>query len=604
MKNPKPAEMVKRAAVLDRAKVDEKARTCEVCFSSEAPVERWFGFETLSHAPGAMQLGRLNSGAAVLWNHDSDAMIGVVERATCDEDRKGRAVLRFGSSAKAEEIWKDVQSGIIRNVSVGYCFEEMKLVSESGGVKSYRIDSWEPLEISLVSIPADTSVGVGRSEDNQPEQAAAPANPAGEPDTMKLNRNFAPDGAGGGPAPVTIDIVSENRKAVDAERTRTKEIFALGAAHNMREAAQTFAAEGKSVEEFRDEVLKSYRAKPAPSPEIGMSPKEVKQYRILKAINEVAANGPGGLTGLEREAHDAAAKLYGREVRGFLVPHDIAIRELNATTPSAGGYLVGTDVLVGSMIELLRNKTVVAGMGTTMLDGLTGNVAIPRSTGGATAYWVAESGAPTNSTQAFGQVALTPKQLAAETRYTKQLVAQTSLGVEAFVRNDIARVLAIALDLAALHGTGNAGQPLGVFPQAGNTVTFSGAATWAKVLSFESEIATDNAERGALGWITTPAVRAKWKSLVRFSSTASPIWTDENTINGYRAEVTNQVSTGLIIFGNWNDLVMASWAGIDVVVDPYTLASNSQIKIVVNQMADIAVRNANSFCKSTDTAAA
>jgi HK97 family phage major capsid protein/HK97 family phage prohead protease len=603
MKNPKPAEMVKRAAVLDRAKVDEKARTCEVCFSSEAPVERWFGLETLSHAPGAMQLGRLNSGAAVLWNHDSDAMIGVVESASCDPDRKGRAVLRFGNSAKAEEIWKDVQSGIIRNVSVGYCFEEMKLVSESGGVKSYRIDSWEPLEISLVSIPADTSVGVGRSEDKQPEQADAPANPAGESDTMKLNRNLAPDGAGGGPAPVTIDIVSENRKAVDAERTRTKEIFALGAAHNMREAAQVFAAEGKSVEEFRDEVLKSYRAKPAPSPEIGMSPKEVKQYRILKAINEVAEGGVGALTGLEREAHVASAKHYGREVRGFLVPHDVAIRALNVTNPSEGGYLVGTDVMVGSMIELLRNKTVVAGMGVTMLDGLVGNVAIPRATGGATAYWLAEAGAPTNSTQTFGQVLLSPHQLAAETRFSKQLVAQTSLGVEAFVRADIARVLAIAMDLAALHGTGNAGQPLGIYPQAANTVTFGAAATWAKILDFENQIAVDNADVGSIGWITTPGVRAKWKAAVRFSSTATPLWMDDNTVNGYKAQVTNQVASNAVFFGNWNDLVMASWAGLDVVVDPYTLASNSQIKIVVNQMADIAVRNKDSFCKSTDSGA-
>jgi len=528
----------------------------------------------------------------------------VVEKATCDPDKKGRALLRFGASAKAEEIFKDVQSGVIRNVSVGYTFDEMNLLSEIDGVKTYRIDSWEPVEVSLVSIPADTTVGVGRTEDTEQRTAVAPANPAGEPEPMNRNLNLAPDGGAGGSAAPTIDVVAENRKVVDIERSRTREITALGDAHDMREMAQAFINDGKGVDEFRSAVLAKLGAKPAPSAGIGMSPKEVKQYRILKAINEVAEGGTGALTGLEREAHVAAAKLYGREVRGFMVPHDIAIRALNATTPSEGGYLIGTDVLVGSMIELLRNKTVVAGLGVTMLDGLTGNVAIPRSTGGATAYWIAESGAPTNSTQTFGQLTLTPHQLAAETRFTKQLVAQTSLGVEAFVRNDIARVLAIAMDLAAIHGTGNAGQPLGVYPQAANTVTFSGAATWAKILDFETQIATDNADVGSLSWITTPAVRAKWKAIVRFSSTATPLWMDDNTVNGYKALVTNQVASNYVIFGNWSDLIMASWAGLDVVVDPYTLASNSQIKIVVNQMTDIGIRNKDSFCKSTDTGAA
>lgn len=603
MKTPK-GERFERSATVDRAKIDEKARTVEIAFSSEAPVSRWFGVEVLSHAPGAMKLDRLNGGGAVLWNHDRDVQIGVVERATCDPDKKGRAVIRFGASAKAEEIWKDVQSGVIRNVSVGYSFDEMTLVSETDGVKTYRIDSWEPVEVSLVSIPADTTVGVGRAEDTNDKPASAPANPAGEPDPMKIRMNLAPDGAAGGAS--TVDVVAEQRKATDIERNRIREINAIGEAHGMRDLAQSFVNDGKGVDEFRSAVLAKLGAKPAPSADIGLTKKEVKRYSIVKALREMAVGGVASLTGLEKEAHFGAVEHYGRKAEGFLIPHDVFAgeRALNATVPADGGYLVGTDTLVGSMIELLRNKLVVGTMGATMLDGLTGNVAIPKVTGGATAYWLSETGEVSASTQQFGQLGLTPHRLGAATAYTKQLVAQTSLSVESFVRNDIARVLATALDLAALHGTGNAGQPLGIFGTANvGSVTFGAAATWAKILAFESTLDAANAEAGNIGWITTGSTRAKWKAAVKFSNTASPLWADDNTVNGYPAKVTNQISTNKVVFGNWSDLIMASWAGTDVVVDPYTLAATGQIKIVVQQMADIGVRHPASFVISSDSGA-
>jgi len=102
------------------ASFDVDARTVEVAFSSETPVDRWFGTEILDHSPGAMNESRLSDGAAVLWNHNTDVQIGVVESASIDGDRVGRAVLRFGTSVRAEEIWQDVQSGVIRHISVGY----------------------------------------------------------------------------------------------------------------------------------------------------------------------------------------------------------------------------------------------------------------------------------------------------------------------------------------------------------------------------------------------------------------------------------------------------------------------------------------------------
>jgi HK97 family phage prohead protease len=147
---------------LDRASIDKAARTVALSFSSEAPVERWFGSEILDHTPSAVRLGRLNNGGALLMDHDRSDQIGVVESATIGKDKKGRAVVRFGKSARAEEIFQDVLDGIRRLVSVGYRIHKTETKQEGGGVESVRVTDWEPFEISIVSIPADDSVGVGR----------------------------------------------------------------------------------------------------------------------------------------------------------------------------------------------------------------------------------------------------------------------------------------------------------------------------------------------------------------------------------------------------------------------------------------------------------
>jgi HK97 family phage major capsid protein len=239
------------------------------------------------------------------------------------------------------------------------------------------------------------------------------------------------------------------------------------------------------------------------------------------------------------------------------------------------------------------------------LDGLVGNAAIPRISGGATTYWLPENGTATESDQAFGQVVLTPHRCVADTAYSKELLMQSSVDVEAFVRDDLARVLAIAIDLAALAGTGNAGQPLGILNTSGlaTSVTFGAAATWPKVVSFETNVATSNADDGALAYVTSPGSRGKWKGIARFTNTGMPIWADDNTVNGYPAYATNQVPSDKVIFGNWRDLVIASWAGIDVVVDPYSLKKQGLIEVTVTIWTDIGIRHTVSFCISTDSGA-
>ena len=162
-----------RAASVTPRGVNLEARTVEISLSSETDeVELWFGIEILDHSPGACDLSRLSDGAPLLWMHDCTDQRGVVESARIDADRKGRAVVRLSESAEGERLLREIASGIVTKVSVSYRTNEMKLIGERNGVDVYLVTSWLPIEISFVSVPADNSVGVGRSLEPTKQQRA------------------------------------------------------------------------------------------------------------------------------------------------------------------------------------------------------------------------------------------------------------------------------------------------------------------------------------------------------------------------------------------------------------------------------------------------
>lgn len=351
--------------------------------------------------------------------------------------------------------------------------------------------------------------------------------------------------------------------------------------------------------------------------QIGMGQTDLRKYSLVRAIRAMAANDWRGAE-LEREASEAVAKRLSMEPQGFFVPTDVVEqRDLVVGTPSAGGYMVSTDLLATSFIELLRNRMVLRQAGITILADLVGDVAIPRQTGAATAYWVGESGAPTESTQAVDQIGLTPHTIGAFTDFSRKLIKQSSIDVERFVRDDLTRVLALGIDYAGLHGDdgSDANQPDGVAATSGIGSVAGGtngaAPTWAHVVSLETEVAQDNADIGALSYITNAKVRGKLKQTEKASNTAQFVWTDDGTMNGYPARVTNQVRSNLtkgtasgicsaIFFGNWADLVLGLWGGLDILVDPYTHSTSGTMRVVALQDVDFAARHAQSFSAMLD----
>jgi len=380
-----------RSFNLDRAAIDEEARTVALSFSSEAPVERFFGMEVLDHSPESVDLGRLRNKAPLLLNHDPDDQIGVIESADINNGR-GEAIVRFSKSAHAQEIFQDVIDGIRTGISVGYRILEMKLEESKEDLDTYRAMLWQPFEISSVPIPADAGVGVGRS-DVQGDNLTTITNLKTNKKERKMEKNDNTP---------SIDAATVARDAVAADRARSQEIDAIVAKHpELKEVGAQFKGNDRSMDEFRGVALDSItknqpKTAAIEDTKIGMSDKEADSFSIVRAVNALVT-GNWNDAGFEREASDSMAGKLGKRAQGFYIPTDVLMRDLNVTTSTAGGHTVSTDLLSGSFIDMLRNKMSVVGLGATMMNDLVGNIAIPRQTGGATSYWVAESGAVTES---------------------------------------------------------------------------------------------------------------------------------------------------------------------------------------------------------------
>lgn len=197
---------------------------------------------------------------------------------------------------------------------------------------------------------------------------------------------------------------------------------------------------------------------------------------------------------------------------------------------------------------------------------------------------------------------MSPKTIGAFTEYTRQLLLQSSIDIEAFVRSDLVRVLALGLDLGNFYGSAASGQPRGIANQAGvNTTTFGATnPTFAEIVAMESAVAADNADIGTLGYAFNSAMRGHFKSTEKFSSTGQTIWEPGNTINGTKTGVSNQMTAGDVIYGNFADLVLGFWGGLDLMSDPYSLSTSGGHRVVALQSTDVAVRNVESFCVSND----
>jgi HK97 family phage major capsid protein len=360
---------------------------------------------------------------------------------------------------------------------------------------------------------------------------------------------------------------------------------------------------------------------------IGLTERETKRFSFIRAINAMANPGNRAAqdaAGFEFECSQAAQKVSGRNSRGLMVPQDVLVASranMVAGTGNVGGYLKATELHPESFVDALRNRCAILKAGAMEMSGLVGDVAVPKITTGTVASWVAEDSAVSQTNPVLGQMTLTPRQCGAYVDISKKLMVQATPAADVLVQNDLSQAIATAIDLAAIHGTGT-NQPTGIIGAAGTGIsgvssnytdaTNGAAPTYAHLVSLETAVASANGDAGNLCWITNAKVRGKLRQLFANSYSTVPLWTNapggtgDGEILGYRALVTNQVSStttrgsstsicSWALFGNFADLVIGFWSGLDLTVDPYSLSTTGQVRVVAIQMVDINLRQAASM---------
>ena len=639
-----PLGMLRRYLPMEQESltVTQETRTVQLSISSSQPIEQWFATEILEHRDGSVNLSRAKSGGQVLFNHNPDDYIGVIQECWLDPGtERCYAIVRFDTHPRAEQIFTSVQSGILRNVSIGYQVKEWAI--EEGNKKdlnpTVRATSWELLEVSFVSVPADPSVGVDRSF-----PMTDPTEPEGETVEETL-----PDEAGAEPAePSTQILIQENKpveiptELLEAERSRTASLIALGDKHSLKkELVQQWIANGVDLQSARSQVLdliqsqSAQKDQVAPLNPLGLSNREKESYSIARALHNrlQLMEGKAPAQGLELEVHRAIEAKLGRPTEGIYVP----ARDLNwglntrgyygqrdtmqTGQDTLGGNLVDTELRSSEFIDALRNRAMISRLGARMLSGLQGNLDIPRQSGVTTTYWVAEGGTITESNLTIDLISMRPRDLTCLTSVTRRMLMQGSLDVEALIRFDMLQQMALGIDLAAISGTGISNQPLGILNYPGvNSVAIGangGAPAWSHLVQLETEIAVDNADDGTCYYLTNARTRGKLKTTAKVTGQDVFLWTDSPTekgmgmINGYGAAVSNQVpsngtkgsgsSLSSIIFGDFSQLLIGEWGVLEIMPNPYGQGYPSgsvQIRTMVT--VDVVPRRPQYFAVITD----
>lgn len=632
------SETFTRSFVVERNAVDEQARTVELAFSSEEPYERWFGIEVLDHSPQSVRLDRLNGGAALLVDHNTRDQIGVVESARVDSDRRGRAKTRFSRSSRGEEILQDVVDGIRTLVSVGYKIHKYTVEERAGQADLVRVTEWEPYEISIVSIPADVTVGVGRS-DGLPSGFIPDQLITEETATRLLqairtvfkensneDRNMTTTATPAAPAATEIDEVAERQKFRTQEKKRMDSIRALAEQHDLPELGRQAIDEDWTVEAFNQKALekigeRNNKAKGDMKEEadVDLTDKEHRNFSLVKLMDHLIDKNDRGAAkraAFELEVCAAAAEKMptGFTARGIYLPPSVMerargpqaeiakqqMRDLSAGTATDGAELVATNLLAGSFIEVLRNTMQTMKAGCRFLPGLIGNVEIPRQTSGATMSWItAEDGDASESEPQFDQVSLTPKDAAVYTEVTRRLMQQSSPSIEGIVRNDLYMAIALGLDLAILYGAGSSGQPQGINGATGvadPTISSAAAPTYAELVTIVRTIMRSNALMGGAVWIGSPETWEKFMTTPKQGSGVEGnfILTNDKVV-GFPFLVSQQLVASDFVFGDFTQVLVGEWGGMELNVDPYTHSLKGKTRFVMFKTVDTAIRHPQAF---------
>jgi HK97 family phage major capsid protein len=605
----------------------------ELTFSDETPVERFFGKEVLLHGPDNVRLGRINGGAAFLFNHNPSDPRGIVVPGSVSigKDRRGHARVKFLPTDEGRKA-KQMVDGGLRNTSVGYDIHAVRELPKGDG---FECIDWEPTEISLAPVPAVTSVGfmraaqgterevtVTRHSDSASAVRDASREPAARAATTKgVAMSDATTAAAAGNA--EMPHVQMGADGTQVERLRITAINNLcrgnyGSYKPSEEDREKWINEGTTPDEVSRAILSQIQTrtqatqKDAPGA-LGLSDQEIKRYSITRAIRACTEKSWPKIAAFEAEVSQAIGRRMGKQAGefNFYVPLEVqqahglsGQRDMIVATSTLGGYMVGTQVQ--GFIDLLRNRSVVMRLGATMLPGLTGSVSIPKQTAAATAYWFAsEAGTATESTPTFGQLALTPKTVGGYVEVSRQLLLQTNYNADGIINADLARVIGLAVDTAAISGPGTAGQPTGITQTSGigtANPTAGTAVVYADMIRFQSTVAGSNAMMPGFSYVTTPTVAGILMGKTRFTNSDTPIWEGnilDGRVVGAQAMTSLQIGSGQMLGGDFSNVVIGEWGVLEIEANPYAQFQSGIVGVRALYTCDVGVRYAAAFALGT-----
>ncbi len=337
-----------------------------------------------------------------------------------------------------------------------------------------------------------------------------------------------------------------------------------------------------------------------PIPTLGLTEEECRSFSIIRAVRALAYPDIRESASFELEVSRAAAKAMGKEPRGIIIPHEVLDCTLGTSKDGAagnpGGYLAATGYRTQPFIQTLRNLTVSMRLGTPM-TGLHGDFEIP---GPVSCFWLKDRQTVPETVPSYSSKTLTPRTVGALVPITRRQLMQSSLDVEALIRADLAAALGGTIDKAVFYGAGSKKEPRGLSRVDGVNVvrlTTPGKPTYDELVEMESVIAAANAATKGMAYVLSSRARGWLKTAQKFEGTNGvPIWEPGDTVNGYRAETTNQVEPNDIFFGNFTNLVIGLWGGLEITLDAATKSASGGVRVIAFQDCDFLVRRPESFC--------
>ena len=636
-------------------KIDKEKRTLTFPYGSEEPVNRgYLGYEILDFTEESVDQSRLMASAPLLYNHNPDDVLGVVEKSWIDKKR-GYVTVRLGKHERGEEILGLINDGILRNVSVGYSISktEKEERKKDDDKEYYRVTEFQPAEISIVTVPADYSgAGIGRAKDtkkidiNSEKQSTMdsdvkPAsvevqrtNAVADQSVPQVNLNLKTMATS---TPENNDVVRDLEKARnDAqsnERKRIREITSfcnkmqLGdeTLNNLIDNPKATINDARAIycDKAQMQPVESIQAK-ADIPE-----KELSEISLVAGARAaLTGDWTSREAGLIREVSQEVELKGGKRTtsNSFMIPFSAFTPQQRATyvtsTANVGGNLVGTDYRPQDFIEFLYNNSIALGAGVQTLNDLQGDVAIPKRSGKGSTYWLStETTAITAGNSTFSQITMTPKNVASLEKYSRQQVLQGLPAIETLIRSDMTTNLQLAMDSAILNGSGSSGEPTGILNTSGvNSIamgTNGGAITIDALINLEGNVVIDNGivNPASTGYLTNGKVVNDLKKLkdtagqylYNIGSVVAGRGATPASINGYTISDSMQLPSTLtkgsssgncssVIFGDFSQCLVGLWGGLEITVgedaDDFSKALTSIRGIMT---MDVAVRNPVSF---------